>query len=436
MNSIKPNVLLVSVDALTPSYVFSDLELPNIKKYFVQKGAYAEDGIRSVFPTFTYPCHQSIITGAYPINHGIHNNIIFDPLNNTNNAWNWFTSKKVKNLWEETKKNGYTSASTAFPTSLGADGSYIIPEFWWNNSELDEVFINNLSNPQGIVDEIKKDIGKYPNGLDLTLDGDIQRFKSAMWLLDKKLLNKDEPFFLSTYFASFDETMHVKGVYSKEAKECLMEIDKMIGKLVEKVSAELTDGKGFIVALVSDHGSLDNHSNICPNTIFFKKGWLKLDEKEKIKDWQVFSNRAGGCSEIRIKDSGNEIYKEVKDILEDLVLDVNSGVLEVLDSEQCKKRNSFPNADFVIVSKKGYEIRDDYLGSYMRKDIAQKAQHGYSEDFEEMYASFMIHGTNIPENKKIGKMNLIDIAPTLADIMNFKMNTADGVSKLKNILEA
>ena len=79
----RPSVLLISVDALKPEFVFKQEErgvnLPNISYYFLKNGMACEEGMVSVFPTFTYPCHQSMITGANPAVHGTVNNGIFDP---------------------------------------------------------------------------------------------------------------------------------------------------------------------------------------------------------------------------------------------------------------------------------------------------------------------------------------------------------------------
>ena len=84
MNSQRrPSVLLVSIDALKPEFVLEQqrlgIQLPTITHYFVENGMVARNGMKSVFPTFTYPCHQSIITGTRPATHGIVNNGIFDP---------------------------------------------------------------------------------------------------------------------------------------------------------------------------------------------------------------------------------------------------------------------------------------------------------------------------------------------------------------------
>ena len=107
----KPSVLLISVDALKPEFVFEQervgVKLPNITKYFKESGMTARESMKSVFPTFTYPCHQSMITGTNPKTHGIVNNGMFDPTGEHLGAWYWFANKKVKTLWEAAKENGY-----------------------------------------------------------------------------------------------------------------------------------------------------------------------------------------------------------------------------------------------------------------------------------------------------------------------------------------
>ena len=118
-----PSVLLISVDALKPEFVFEQerlgVHLPNITNYFLENGLTAPDGMKSVFPTFTYPCHQSMITGTSPATHGIINNGIFDPDGKHLGAWHWFANTRVMTLWEAARKNGYWSAIVAYPTSVG-----------------------------------------------------------------------------------------------------------------------------------------------------------------------------------------------------------------------------------------------------------------------------------------------------------------------------
>ena len=60
-----------------------------------------------------------------------------------------------------------------------------------------------------------------------------------------------------------------------------------------------------------------------------------------------------------------------------------------------------------------------------RTRLTQKAQHGYSEKFPEMRASFMLTGEGIPKGQ-VHNVRLIDVAPTLAGIMQFVLPDAEG----------
>lgn len=431
----RPSVLLISVDALKPDYVFEQektgVSLPVITKYFIEGGRTAKEGMKSVFPTFTYPCHQSMITGTNPAVHGIVNNGIFDPTGKHLGAWHWFANRKVKTLWEAAKECGYCSASVAFPTSVGAKGDYIAPEFWWDGSELDSSFIDAVAKPQGMISEMEKEIGVYAGGLDLSDAGDEQRGKAAMWILKNKLepVAGERPFFLSAYFASFDESAHQNGVYSREAGESLQKIDRMLGQLIGE-AMRITQGH-LVVCVVSDHGSLDNTHNICPNVLLKKAGLMETDEKGNVTSWKAFSQRAGGTAEIRLADpKDRESAAVLKKVLDDLAADPESGILEVVDQEQAKERGGFPEAAYVLVSQKGYELRDDTEGAYCRTTLTQKAQHGYSEEFPEMRASFMITGEGIGKGD-IQKARLIDVAPTLAAIMGAELPDAQGRDLLR-----
>lgn len=431
----KPSVLLISVDALKPDYVFEQekvgVSLPNITKYFIEKGATAREGMKSVFPTFTYPCHQSMITGTNPAVHGIVNNGIFDPTGQHLGAWHWFANTKVKTLWEAAKESGYWSASVAFPTSVGAKGDFIAPEFWWDGSEIDSRFIDAVAKPQGMILEMEKEIGTYAGGLDLSDSGDAQRGKAAMWVLKNKLapVVKEKPFFLSAYFASFDESAHQNGVYSDEAKASLEKIDAMVGRLIEEAE-RITEGN-LVVCVVSDHGSLNNTHNISPNILLKKAGLIETDETGKVIAWKAYSQRAGGTAEIRLADpSDKEAADTLKSILDGLLTDPESGILEVVNPEQAKVRGGFPDAAYILVSKKGYELRDDVDGEYCRTRLTQKAQHGYSEEFPEMRASFMITGAGIKKGN-VENARLIDVAPTLAAIMGAQLPDAQGINLLK-----
>ena len=199
----------------------------------------------------------------------------------------------------------------------------------------------------------------------LTDAGDAQRGKAALWMLRNKIESviSEKPFFMSAYFASFDESAHINGVYSKEAAASLEKIDTMLGELITEAK-RITDDH-VIVCVVSDHGSLDNTHNISPNVLLREAGLIEADDQGRVTAWKAFSQRAGGTAEIRLADPDDaEAAKVLKTVMEQLKADPESGILEVLTGEEAKKRGGFPEAAYVLVSEKGYELRDDVIGEY------------------------------------------------------------------------
>ena len=66
------HVVVVSVDAM----VFEDLEILSKLHAFeaVWERTARVNRVRSVYPSITYPCHCTMMTGVYPDRHGITNN--------------------------------------------------------------------------------------------------------------------------------------------------------------------------------------------------------------------------------------------------------------------------------------------------------------------------------------------------------------------------
>src|SRR5690625_4534281 len=78
------HVILISLDGSRPEfYLDSSWGAFHLRK-FKEEGVYTKKGVKSVFPSFTYPSHTSMVTGAYPIDHGIYNN---KPYNGVPGQW-------------------------------------------------------------------------------------------------------------------------------------------------------------------------------------------------------------------------------------------------------------------------------------------------------------------------------------------------------------
>src|ERR1700733_15439141 len=128
------SVLMISVDGLKPEYVLEadahGLKIPFLRG-LLREGTYAR-GVTGVWPTVTYPSHTTLLTGLSPAEHGIYNNLEFDPKNTFANAWFWYAQQiRAPTLWQAAHEAGLSTASIGWPVSVGATAvDFLIPEYW------------------------------------------------------------------------------------------------------------------------------------------------------------------------------------------------------------------------------------------------------------------------------------------------------------------
>ena len=128
-----PLLVVISVDGMRPDYITEadarGAKVPNLRR-FLKEGTYAE-GVVGVVPTVTYPSHTTLVTGVWPARHGIFANTTFDPLQQNNQGWYWYTEDiRVPTLWDAAAAAGRTTASIQWPVTVGAPITWNIPEFW------------------------------------------------------------------------------------------------------------------------------------------------------------------------------------------------------------------------------------------------------------------------------------------------------------------
>lgn len=89
-------VLLISIDGFR--YDYRNRTTTPVLDEIVKRGV-SSDYVKNVFPTSTFPNHQSLVTGRYPENHGIVDNSFFDP--NTGLIFTGTTGEKRKRFWNQ-----------------------------------------------------------------------------------------------------------------------------------------------------------------------------------------------------------------------------------------------------------------------------------------------------------------------------------------------
>ena len=419
-------VVLISIDGLNPDYVLEadrhGLKIPNLRR-FVKEGAFAS-AVTGVMPTVTYPSHTTLVTGVAPARHGIYANTPFDPFSRNQGGWSWYAEDiRVPALWDVCAKAGLKTASVDWPVTVGAKIDFNIVQMWRAGTPEDRKLIRALSTP-GLLTEAEAAIGNYPEGYDYTVEADKRRAAFNVYLLEKK-----RPNFLTTYFAGLDEVQHAHGPNSREAYAALEEIDALVGQV--RAGAEKV-GKGqAIVCVVSDHGFLPTRKSLSLNAALREAGLIEIDAGGKLTFWRAITWNSGGAAAVALKDKNDEAARnKIREILQRLAADPKGGLLKFYEGDAARRLGGFPDAAFVVGTKPGFY----FSGSFdppMERDIKPGGGHGFLPELAEMDSTFLLAGAGFPVGHNLGRIDMRDIAPTLAALLGVKLPMAEGRDLLK-----
>ncbi len=414
-----PLLLMISIDGLRPDHVIAadslGLKVANLRR-FLTDGTYA-DGVQGVVPTVTYPSHTTLITGVWPARHGIHANLVFDPLRENHSGWYWYAEDiRVPTLWDAAARVGLSTASVQWPVSVGARVTWNIPEFWRAGTPDDAKLLRAVSTP-GLLAELEADLGPYPRAL--TVEADEQRARFAARILEKK-----RPNLLTLHLSALDHAEHVSGPGSPESLAALERLDAVIGTL--RATAEAAAPGRAYVAIVSDHGFARTRMQLNLVSEFKRAGLFTVSGRGKITDWQAMPWTAGGSIAIMLKDPADTATREkVRALLDRLAADPAHGIDRVLDGAALRDRGGFPEAAFLVGLKP-----DWHAGSSLDGPLIGRAtvggMHGHLNDLPDLRASFFLIGPGVPAARSLGLIDMRDIATTLARRLDLPLPTAEG----------
>jgi predicted AlkP superfamily pyrophosphatase or phosphodiesterase len=422
--SIVP-VVLISIDGLKPDYVLEadrhGLKIPNLRR-MVREGAYST-GVEGVLPTVTYPSHATMMTGVAPSKHGILANSPFDPYAKNMSGWYWYAEDiKAPTLWDAAAKAGIVTASVDWPVTVGANVRYNIVQYWRAETPDDKKIIRALSTP-GLFNEAEAAVGPYPEGNDYTIAADKRRARFIAYVIERK-----RPGFITCYFSGLDTDQHDAGPYSSKAFAGLEEIDSLVGLV--RAAAERAGGGRAIVCVVSDHGFIQTDKVININSALREAGLLTIDDKGKLKSWRAMGWYAGGSIAVMLANKDDrEAHEKTREVLKRLAESSDNGLHRVIEAEEIARMGGFAGAAFVLCARPGYRFGNDLTGPVVQAG-RPGGTHGYFPELKEMDASFFIAGPSIAP-KNLGRIRMIDIAPTLARLMNVKLPTSDGRDVLR-----
>ncbi|WZL81806.1 ectonucleotide pyrophosphatase/phosphodiesterase [Vallitaleaceae bacterium 9-2] len=408
------NLLIISLDALNAKDLSYLRTLTNFK-YFMEHGSYIKS-VESIYPSLTYCCHTSIITGTYPYRHGIYHNEIANPKDPLRQEWHWHKkSIQVPTLFDAAKRKRLKTASVLWPVMANAKSAidYNIPEIWSDHGK--SMFSLYLKNGSMSMLPLVLKHRHLLNGKSQPQLDDFIEATSTDIIVQKK------PHLMGIHFTELDSIRHVHGVFSDEAYHVLDKMDQRLGRLIEALkSAGLYNTTNIV--LLGDHGGNDFSHVIFLNTLFKKEG-LSND---------VYANSAGGSVQIQLKNPTNTtLYSRVQQVLSDFVEMNNSPIKHFFTREEIIASHHLDGPySFILEAKDGYIFRNHTLNQIVvpREQLPNcyRSDHGFLPEHENLKTLFLAMGPDIRSGAVLDHAHLVDEAPTFAKLLKVALPDVDG----------
>ncbi|MGG1677085.1 ectonucleotide pyrophosphatase/phosphodiesterase [Neobacillus sp. NRS-1170] len=426
MNRLTDHLIIISFDCLSALDFPIIQDLPHFKT-ILNNGAYVQH-VESIYPSITYPCHATIVTGNYPIRHGVINNTLLQP-GRLSPDWNWFRdSIHGTTLYDEVKKANMTTAALLWPVTAKANIDYNMPEIFANRPWQNQILVSLMSGTPRYQWELNKRFGQIRNGLNQPeLDNFV--LESAVDTIKTK-----KPNLMMIHFTDLDSQRHYHGFSSDEAIAAIHRHHTRLGRILDAIKESGIEENSTIVVL-GDHSAMDENKAIHPNVLLNKQNLITTNPKGKIINWKAYCKSCDGSAYIYLKDPDDlTTIRELQSLLDSLLQDPDSGIEKVLTGDQAAIKGADGQCAFMLEARKGYYFLEDYEGEYL-KSITQEevtldkkytlATHGYSPEKENYGTILMAAGKGI-RHITLPAIRLIDEGPTFARLLGVSLGNTDG----------
>jgi predicted AlkP superfamily pyrophosphatase or phosphodiesterase len=257
---------------------------------------------RAVFPTATYTGHASIITGAYPGEHGIVGNQFYDREAGEARNFDFYDPNsclEAVTIFEEVDSAGLKTAAIAEPVTKGA--KHIIPKLYIQSFPV-------LTQNSKVLEE------------------------------SIKLIKNEKPDIIVANFTAVDSIGEIYGPKSKEATRIIEEVDKALNKVFEEYHSQ---NQEVCMIISADHGMTEGEKQIQLD---------KLLKKKRLNAITLPSHRTSHVY-INSPEQKHQIYE---------FLTETKGIQEVMKRERISELKLLHSrtGDLVVTAQKGYELSD------------------------------------------------------------------------------
>ncbi|KAM7541343.1 hypothetical protein Aperf_G00000036591 [Anoplocephala perfoliata] len=377
----KSKVILVSMDGFRYDYLdMAKSQGRNISEFeaLYQRGFRGR--IVPIMPTITFPTHVSAATGRHAENHGIMNNVFYDPKLNATFSYKsandlkdpkWWNYNGDEPIWMTNERLGYKSCTYFWPGSASPYNGKL-------PTKAKLVYNRSINFPQR-VDEI------------------------IQWMRED-----DKITLCLLYIREPDATGHMFGPDSREVMDRVEELNDVVGHMIQLVSAAPNLRDSVNIILTSDHGMAE----------VLEENVIKLYDILNPEDY--IPNPSRTFVGIWPKPGGPTVLQMYTKLIE---ANITGGSIFL-------KGNLPPHYHFagstrtpplIVVADPQHTIH------IIPPKYPTKGDHGYDNRDKRMHASLVAAGPNIKQATGVREILQIDIYPFVCGLLTLdEPNKIDG----------
>ncbi|MEZ0228850.1 MAG: alkaline phosphatase family protein [Planctomycetota bacterium] len=413
------HVIVISIDALRPEFYLSDAWKTPTLKALAAKGAKAQ-GVEPAYPSVTYAGHASIVTGMKPARHGVYGNTVFDDELGPQPEWIWETkSLTAKPIWQAAKEQGRKVALIMWPTSVGAQVDWLVPERWAVRGESTRDILLKSSTP-GLLLEIALALGvakidsstlQNPQQVDEFVSGGVAH-----------VIETRKPNLLFVHLIQVDSAAHANGRDAEQVKAAVERTDANVAKIIEATKkAGIHERTVFVI--VGDHGFTDVKETLAPNALLAKAGLVDRDDKGNVKAWRALGHAHGGSMAIHARDEASAA--KARAILEKAAVANGETLYRIIERPELDALGANPKAAFWLEGAEYMSFAGGLDGDLIQPARSKHGTHGGLPARKQLHTGFIASGPGVRVTT-VEHMRLIDVAPTLARLMGIDFPAVDG----------
>jgi len=417
--STNHHVILITIDGLAAFYL-SDPQapLPTLRR-LAKEGAVAE-GLRVSNPSVTWPNHTTLVTGVHPDRHSVLFNGVLvrtgpgEPVK-LEGGRDQADLVAVPTLWDHLHRAGYRTAAINWPCTRGA-------------KTLDDNFPDVPDQVRYTTPRLRAQLigaGMLDDAETASFQAKSAASRDQIWTgAAVHLVRTRQPNLLLLHLLITDTIQHQHGPQSPAAYTALALADAHVAEVWRAVEAA-HQREQTTIFITSDHGFAKPAKVISPNVIFRKGGLQRSLPNQRA---QAISEGGTAFVYLTSPATRDEDRRRVIELLRE-----HEGIAAILGPKDFAALHLPDPArnpqmgDLILVAKEGYAFSNEAFEDESITQLQKAAgSHGYLSTNPRMNGVFVAWGRGVKSGARLGMVDNIDVAPTVAALLGQTLPDVQG----------